>query len=933
MRNAGPKNPLTAFLTGNIVNISVSVGAVIAAFLGLLLAQDSWRAYRAIEEFTRVQDSIDALLAATDAQARERGLTAALMSAPERHDATLPSLTELRAEVDTAWDSTRERVDAVLARSAGDHVAVARRFDSLTEALYAVRALRHQIDTERQADSGPAMHEEWIETTSALNAQAVALREELMFITEAPPEVARLNFLVNSKGARAAEYAGQVRGLLAYYAEARQPMPASLLEHTHFAYRRSMNHLSELLLAADAQVGVQPPVAAAINDIHAYRTEFERAGTRMLESAAVGDYPLNVGQWWTVSTSFINLIHALTTQVSEQAIAQLRSNARAYAVTLTAYLAIVAIAAILAMLSLLHVRRNAQRVFVEKEMSETILASIGDAVVVVNADGSIHYLNPIAAELTGWPQEEGQGRPYGEIFTLYNRLHSSETDPVATCLEENRIVVLTEGHVLIARDGREIPIDDSCAPIRGPDGGIIGAVLVFASKERLRESDSILSYHASHDALTGLYNRRAFEQQLREALEDARTNGCRHVLAFIDLDNFKIVNDTAGHAAGDQMLRHVSFLMRRLVRESDVLGRLGGDEFALLLRHCTPNQAQEVARKLLDAVRDLRFPWNGTTFQTGLSIGLVGIDSLAPNIEALIRDADAACYTAKEKGRNHIHVYRADDQRLAQRQGHTAWAARLSEAIDENRLELFCQPIHPLKRGHPRRSEILLRMRGRRGGLIGPGAFIPAAERHGMMPDLDQWVIAHACIQAAPVLLRDQNRILNINLSGTTLSDPEIGPRIIQLVERHGVQPSRICFEVTETAAMASLDTAVAIMEELRAAGFSFALDDFGSGLSSLHYLKELPVDLIKIDGHFVRKLSGDPVAKAMVAAIVEIAGLMAIRTCAECVEDAETLAALEQMGVDYVQGYHLRHPGPLADCLPEYTGTQGVPDVRRWGG
>jgi len=905
---------LRAFLADNSIHATLAVTGVVVLLLAVVLGQQTWRAYLTLGDFQQDSATLSAVLTASDAQARERGLTAARLSATSGEGIVPRELDDIRAEVDAAWREVRERLTNRIQDG-----PVARRLHALEQALKALRALRGRIDAGFTEEAHAPPLEDWIEAASTVNTQAAMLRRELLLAAELPREVARQHWLINSQAAELAEHAGQFRGALAYYIAARAPLPASQAESARLLYGLTRERLSRLLAVGAETAPAGSRVATLLEEVRARRGDFEKTGAAVLAGAETGAYPLHFGAWWLPTSAFIERLFALTRAVDARTADRLREEARARLLWLGGYGALAMVALVLALASLARVRHYADQVFVEKEMTEIILSSIGDAVVATEADGRIRYLNPIAAELVGCSPQEAHGRPYREVFQVYNRLHSSEIDPIGTCLKEDRIIVLTEGHVLITHGGRETPIDDSCAPIRDRDGRVLGAVVVFTSKARLQSGHGLLSYHASHDALTGLCNRRAFEHALYELLERTQHEGGEHALAFLDLDNFKVINDTAGHAAGDQMLRRIGSLMKRQVRDSDLLGRLGGDEFALLLRHCNLRQAEEVALKLREEVRALRFPWAGQSFQSGLSIGLVAIDADSPSVEVLLRDADAACYAAKELGRNHIHIYRPSDEKLVERQGYTAWAARITEALDEERFTLYCQAIRPLRQGLALHSELLLRLRERDGSLVSPGAFIPAAERHGLMPDIDQWVIETGCRLTAPGLAAERTHILTINLSGTTLSDAESAERIAEAVRRHGVDPAQITFEVTETAAMSSLDTALLIMERLRGEGFRFALDDFGSGLSSLNYLKELPVDLVKIDGRFIRQLPEDPVATAMVGAIVNIAGVMGINTCAEFVENAAIQAAVERLGVDYGQGYHFARPRPLSECLDEH--------------
>ncbi|SCZ49058.1 EAL domain-containing protein [Thiohalomonas denitrificans] len=901
---------LRSFLTGNLINLSVALAGLILLVFGLTLGQNAWQSTRDISHTKRINGVVDALLAAADAQARERGLTSALIGS--RSPGQIPDeLAALRAEVDANWQHVNTQLEMVATELAENGPnAIAARTRELQPALDAFAEIRARVDRQLTSGGEQVSMKRWFEATTELNARAAALRLELMLATGAPDELMRINLLIRENAARLAENAGQLRGLLAYYAASGEPMPDDQLEMAHFAYRLAHSNRSELMVSTSELDGY-PPLAQQLASLDGQTSD---PGAQMLAAAVSGDYPLTADQWYQVTTRRINQIFALISTASAMAIEHLRERAHQNQVKLLIYLLLAAIAVALAMLSLRRVHTNAELLFFENEMRETILQSVADAVIAVDENGLIRYLNPIAQDLTGWTLAEAQGQHYSKVFQLYNRLHTSMTDPIATCIEHNMVIVLSEGHVLINREGAETAIDDSCAPIRNANGELGGAVVVFSSKERERNSDRILTYHATRDALTDLYNRRAFERQLRELIEHARTTGDCHTLAFIDLDNFKAVNDTGGHTAGDQMLRQIAFLMRRHVRDTDVLARLGGDEFGLLLKKCNGKQAFHVVGKLLEAVRELRFPWNGNTFQVGMSVGLVEIAEDSPVPDEVVREADAACYAAKEKGRNHIQLYSPENTELTRRQGQMQWVSRITEALDENRFVLFCQEVRPLKKHLPPHLELLLRMRDRDGELIPPNAFIPAAERHGIMPDIDRWVVESVSRKIGPLLQREPKLIININLSGTTLSDPDATDHLTDIIRQHGIPPARICFEVTETAAVANLETTAALMQHLRHQGFHFALDDFGAGLSSLTYLKNLPVEMVKIDGTFVRRLPDDPVAAAMIEAIGNIAGLMEICTCAEFVENETILDRLRELNIDYGQGYFFGRPFPLSE-------------------
>jgi diguanylate cyclase (GGDEF)-like protein len=435
-------------------------------------------------------------------------------------------------------------------------------------------------------------------------------------------------------------------------------------------------------------------------------------------------------------------------------------------------------------------------------------------------------------------------------------------------------------------------------------------------QDRIDEATRQLSYQARHDMLTGLANRREIESRLEHALHDAHENDRHHVFCYMDLDQFKIVNDTCGHHAGDTLLRQLSLIMQRRVRETDTLARLGGDEFGLLLIDCTLDDARHMAQSLLDIVNEFRFVHNDKVFGVGISIGIAAIDRDTVSLENLLSASDSACFAAKDGGRNRIHVFVPEDHELARRRGEMQWVSRLTAALEKNLFVLYAQPILPLaeEENGMRHVEILIR-KNQDGKIVPPMAFIPAAERFHMMGAIDRWVIRHAFEAYRNMLDRrgDTLRcVFSINLSGVSLSDPSLLAYIQDQLVLHGIPPTGICFEITETAAIVNLAHTVELIQTLRGIGCGFMLDDFGSGMSSFAYLKNLQVDFIKIDGAFVRDIASNPIDLAMVQSIHGIAQAMRIKTIAEFVEDERTVETLRAMGVHYGQGFHLGKPAPL---------------------
>ncbi len=557
-------------------------------------------------------------------------------------------------------------------------------------------------------------------------------------------------------------------------------------------------------------------------------------------------------------------------------------------------------------------RRAEETLFDEKERIRVTLASLGDAVITTDVAGRVDYLNPSAERLTGWSKDEVAGQP---LCQLFNIIDENSRDPVEDCMQRcfqgGQIVSLANHTLLICCDGQERSIDYSASPIHDHEGTTVGAVLVFRDVTEARRVARQLSYHASHDALTGLVNRREFERRLERILATAVPEES-HAVVYLDLDQFKVVNDTCGHVAGDELLRQIGGILAAQMRKRDTVARLGGDEFAALLEHCQQEQVLRIAHKVRGALQDFRFVWQDRRFTVGASIGLVPIEPGVDTLASVFRAADSACYAAKEQGRNRVHVYKRDDQELAQRHGEMQWVLRIQEALAESRFILFYQPIVPLDRSDRPHGEVLLRLLSRDGSLILPGTFIPAAERYNQMQAIDRWVI-----RAVFATLRDPDAIppsacVAINISGQSLGDRHFLEFVEQQIEERAVPIERICFEITETAAISNLSHAMRFFSALKQRGCCFALDDFGSGLSSFAYLKSLPVDFLKIDGSFIKDMAQNPIDRAMVEAIHRIGHVMGIKTIAESVENACILSQLSAIGVNYAQGYEVGKPRPL---------------------
>jgi len=552
----------------------------------------------------------------------------------------------------------------------------------------------------------------------------------------------------------------------------------------------------------------------------------------------------------------------------------------------------------------------------ERDIAQVTLASIGNGVITTDEAGIVQYVNPVAASLTGWTAAEAVGRLASEIYQLCDEAQKLPLPhPVREVLRRGQVQSRHEHAVLQRRDGSSVPVIDTAAPIRSRDGFLIGAVLVFHDVTDTLNLARELSHQAAHDALTGAPNRREFERRLAELLERSAQDGLVHAVCYLDLDQFKVVNDTCGHVAGDELLCQVTQLIRRMLRAGDMLARLGGDEFGLILQACPLDHAVRIAEKIREAIADLRFGWQGKQFSIGVSIGLVLAPAKGQELGALLAAADAACYAAKEGGRNRVHVLQPNDSQVQQQRGQMQWVTRITAALQADRLRLYVQPVLPLQGGKDAHYEILVRLE-EDGQIVPPGAFLPAAERYGLMPRIDQWVVNNTLSWLSDRLRQSGgvDGVYAINLSGASLSDERFRQALRNTLQQLRLPPGVLCFEITETAAVANLSKVVLFIEEVKALGCLFSLDDFGSGLSSFAYLKNLPVDFLKIDGSFVKDIADDPMDLAMVQAINAIGHVMGLKTIAEYVASEAILDKLREIGVDYGQGYHLGAPRPLAE-------------------
>lgn len=580
--------------------------------------------------------------------------------------------------------------------------------------------------------------------------------------------------------------------------------------------------------------------------------------------------------------------------------------------------------------------RIEQTLAAERKRAAVTLACLGEAVISTDEQGGVTYMNPVAQTLTQqtFSPEEATNQPRAllpELVHLIEKDSGTERLSFLTSdlLHGNATWLKSETGYMVARpDGTSVPVSWVASLIQDHEGAH-GIVLVLHDTTREQQLIDHLSWLAAYDPLTQLINRREFESRLQQALDTLEQRGDskglrfqdshQHVLMFIDLDQFKIINDTCGHAAGDEVLRLVTQAMMAHVRHHDTLARLGGDEFGLLLLNCPPKVGEEKAEIIRQAIKQVNFSWGMRRFGLGASIGLVHLDHSQHTLATVLTAADMACYKAKDRGRNRVELYQPDDPHLLARFGEMAWAQRLQSALQENRFCLYAQAVGVLQNNNQLYShyELLIRLRDEYGTLVPPGVFIPAAERFGMMALIDHWVVDHALSLIAHRLASGASQphtLFGINLSGSSLSDPNFFNEIKQLFTSYQVAHHQVCFEITETQAVTHLPEAVRFINEMRTLGCSFALDDFGAGMSSFLYLKHLPVDYLKIDGKFIKDIVRDPIDRAMVEMINRLGQLMGIKTVGEYVETPDIVHVLQQIGVNYGQGFAIGHPEPWSN-------------------
>lgn len=562
----------------------------------------------------------------------------------------------------------------------------------------------------------------------------------------------------------------------------------------------------------------------------------------------------------------------------------------------------------------------------EKERAEITLYSISDAVITTTRSGHVDFMNRAAEELSGFNASSMYGQKVSAAFKLYfDDGMTPLTLPVNAAAHSNTSVLLVPLNgtsVLIHQDNKKLNVKYNVAPILDRKGIVMGSVIILHDITDTLALTEKLSFQATHDSLSGLINRAEFDLRMHLLLNQLQSSDSvdKHALLYMDLDQFKIVNDSCGHMAGDELLRQISERLQQRLSDSGIIARLGGDEFGVLIENSNRKTAQDIADGLRKEVESFRFQWKDKTFSLGISIGIVMMDKNSESPDILLSMADRACYSAKDGGRNKICMYQPNDIEMVRRNRDTQWVSRLRKSLETNSLLLSQQAIVPVDPDSISGSmyEILIGLENDKGERIPAGAFLPAAERYNLMPQMDRWIVKNIFhwLSRNPQKLHQLDACM-INLSGQTLNDETFSRFVFNCMEESGVPPEKICFEITETAAISNLAKTGRLIRNLKKEGCQFALDDFGSGMSSYAYLKHLPVDYIKIDGIFVRDLANDPIDLALVNSINEIAHILNKKTIAEYVENDDILELLREIGVDYAQGFGIAYPEKISEEAP----------------
>ena len=911
--------------------ILVALGFLVVAVLSFagrmaVVVHHEYRDMQVVQEAERL--SIETIGFAM-ALARERGFTMALLGAPPHERDTLRQRLEaVRSVTDSRWDRLHARLESLSAGLSRDRF-LSDSTDRLRTDYGRILDLRDRID----AGTGPpdrVDHEQWFD--AATGTIAAAYTVGMAVSTPMPRELLTVE---HARRARElswmlSEYSGRERGLLAYFISAGRPLPDQALaqaRHLSLMIDHYTAEFEQYLNSNAFPSAVTRAVSAMQEQFQEHFAEDRRIVHRALES---GRYPMSGSEWVERSTHAIDSVIGVSDAISLAVDNALHPVAHRNRRDLTVSVIMVVLVGGVAVFTAARVRRIVVKLFEQQRLAEITLGSIGDGVITTDRDGRIESLNSAAEAMTGWSSGEARGEPFERIFPLVNRYTSeAPASVVAACIDSGRIIAGSDDNLMVRSDGTEVAVFHSTALIHDLEGGIAGTVTVFYDLLNAWSEQHLLSYHGTHDSLTGLINRGAFERRVHALVSRMADDDAHFAICYLDIDQFKVVNDTCGHPAGDHLIKELVGALKRRISGTDLLARLGGDEFGVLIHGCPPGKAVEVAERLRREAEGIRFRYDGHIFAVTLSIGVVPVTDPHQSPAQLLALADAACFTAKEKGRNQVHLYEPDDDHMSRYQTDMMWLSRLQHALEGDEFELYCQPIVRVADRSLFAVEILLRLHQPDTVVVGPGVFIPAAERYGLMGMIDRWVISRtlAALAARADGGDDDGPLYSINLSGPSLGNPGTAEFIQQQFGEHAIAPGRVCFEITETAAIGNFKVAHDLLTRLRSMGCKVALDDFGTGLSSFAYLRDLPIDFIKMAGGFVRDMHTDERHAAMVQATHAVARAMGLPMIAESMGNPEVEVRLRDMGIEYMQGYGIARPMELglfmAETMPKVVDDQ----------
>lgn len=555
----------------------------------------------------------------------------------------------------------------------------------------------------------------------------------------------------------------------------------------------------------------------------------------------------------------------------------------------------------------------------DRHKASVTLEAISDGIISLDQHGFVDYLNSSAELMIGTESDDAIDKKLSELLHLVDGASGCEVTATSNNFKDKSADVKCNQQLMLKHNasGLMSPVEIYVSPIEDSNGKIEGTVLVIHDISDLHHMSEQIMHQAQHDSLTGLLNRGEFERQLSNILLELKLRDATHVMCYIDLDQFKTVNDTCGHLAGDELLRQISAHIKSHTKDRDIVGRLGGDEFGLLLKDCDLEHASDVTERIRQSVKAHRFDWDNKIFHIGASIGVMVVDQNAGTLDDVLSTVDAACYSAKKSGRDQVNFISEDNELVQQRKNETICVEQIKHALEHDYFQLYSQPIAALDASFNDNThqELLLRIQTETGEVLLPKDFITTAQRHHMMPDIDRWVIQHALARMSDSEdpLNDENiKFTCINISSQSLNDSTFADDIIAYFKKYLVTPDKVCFEISESTVASNIAHATEFMLSLSAIGIHFSLDNFRNSLSSFSYIKKLPIEFLKIDGVFMNNLIEDEVDSALISAIRDITNILGINTIAECVEDKITFNALKTLGIDYAQGFYISHPKNL---------------------